>query len=663
MSIRFLLARLLMDSFQDKIRIKSIKEDLAKLPTGLAAYDVAYDNAMERIQAQPQELRDCATKALSLIMCAKRPLRTSEITYALMLEPGDSEIDEDNELDIEVIIASSAALLTVDEESQTVRFVHYTTQEYLQRMKDKWLPRAEAAMVSMCTVAWEVAYHRKGVGIAQLSEFDSYASKYGLGHFDAVLNDSRYVECDHTEVWMFLQDTARVDAAMPQDLLSWSLGTHRTRKTGAHWSASLGLTGILKNLISKGFDVDQKDYLQRTPLMDAARHGQHGAISLLLRSNKVNVNAVDLKSATALMLAIDLRHVEAVRTLLTESSEICLNHKAESGHSALHRAVLGASSQPNTHSTTPQEANPPMDILKLLIDTKGLEIDSRDGDGRTVLSFASTYGSKAALKLILESGKVDVNSRDREGLSPLLHAASGGREAVVSLLVSHGATVDLKCDLGIPALHYAARNGEQGTVRLLLELGAAVDFECYSRVKPSLFALPIISPGYESPFFDAWNKAESKSALGLTPLFRSFHDESEWKRAKDLHRNYLSSPDMDLWARVHSGRALFAQATAAEKLTPIPCEVHLVPEGTPLSFTYNSVHSEMKAREFPGTGHVDNEHFDGLESGSLREGSTMWTSASLRSCNVQGWRLKKSEDGEEVVSQEFWDKLFSNSLT
>lgn len=56
------------------------------------------------------------------------------------------------------------------------------------------------------------------------------------------------------------------------------------------------------------------------------------------------------------------------------------------------------------------------------------------------LIIASYFGLDAVAKLLLETGKVDVDSRDSDGQTPLSWAAENGREAVVKLLQSFNAT-------------------------------------------------------------------------------------------------------------------------------------------------------------------------------------------------------------------------------
>jgi ankyrin repeat protein len=76
-------------------------------------------------------------------------------------------------------------------------------------------------------------------------------------------------------------------------------------------------------------------------------------------------------------------------------------------------------------------------MIELLLETGKADVNSKDGDGRTPLSWAAVNGHEAVIKLLLETSKVDVESKDTEyGRTPLSWAAENGHEAVVKLLQS-----------------------------------------------------------------------------------------------------------------------------------------------------------------------------------------------------------------------------------
>jgi hypothetical protein len=73
-------------------------------------------------------------------------------------------------------------------------------------------------------------------------------------------------------------------------------------------------------------------------------------------------------------------------------------------------------------------------VVKLLLE-KGAELESKDNDGRTPLSWAAKNGHKAVVKLLLEKG-AELESKDRvDGRTPLSWAAENGHSAVVKLLL------------------------------------------------------------------------------------------------------------------------------------------------------------------------------------------------------------------------------------
>lgn len=88
---------------------------------------------MSRIQGQVPSSRDLAEQTLVWITRAKRPLSVLELQHALAMELGSSDLDEDNISQVTDILSVCTGLVTVDEESNIIRLVHYTTQEHFER--------------------------------------------------------------------------------------------------------------------------------------------------------------------------------------------------------------------------------------------------------------------------------------------------------------------------------------------------------------------------------------------------------------------------------------------------------------------------------------------------------------------------------------------------
>ncbi|KAK1775995.1 hypothetical protein QBC45DRAFT_480219 [Copromyces sp. CBS 386.78] len=137
----FLLAQLYMDSLRDKCTPKEVRNVLRGMQhqnntsNGLSVEErlyKAYDETMARINKQKPDFQNLATQILLWITHAKRPLSTEELRHALAVEVGRNELDEDN-LIASLDVSICAGLAIVDDKSQEVRLVHYTTQEYLEQ--------------------------------------------------------------------------------------------------------------------------------------------------------------------------------------------------------------------------------------------------------------------------------------------------------------------------------------------------------------------------------------------------------------------------------------------------------------------------------------------------------------------------------------------------
>ncbi|KAN0098242.1 hypothetical protein V8E51_013905 [Hyaloscypha variabilis] len=106
----------------------------------------------------------------------------------------------------------------------------------------------------------------------------------------------------------------------------------------------------------------------------------------------------------------------------------------------------------------------------------GCEVDARDTDGKTPLSWAAEKGSEMAVRLLLEQEEVDPSSKDKDGRTPLFWAAGHGHEILVDILLRReGVEYDLQDAQRLTPLVWSARSGHAKVVKLLLKQGATFD--------------------------------------------------------------------------------------------------------------------------------------------------------------------------------------------
>jgi hypothetical protein len=330
----------------DKTTPKAIRSALEKLSKGSEAYDHAYKEAMERIEGQKSGFRQLAKQVLSWITCVRRPLTTSELQHVLAVEIGAPGLDEENLLEIVVIPSVCAGLVTIDEESDVTRLVHYTTQEYFERTWMSWFPNAHVDITKTCVtyLSFEVFDSGKvGSDFKRLDydtrlrlKNDEYKTRLQLNPlFDYAARNwgfhARKTSMEDDQLVLdLLQSEARV-AACSQALelsedYSDRLGMDSGRITGVHLAAYFGLGGAIMALIQNGVELDCMDPYGRTPLSRAAELGHVAIVKLLLAADEVDPDSKK-----------------------TASDWTPLSYAAGMGHEVVVELLLGAGVNPDSH--------------------------------------------------------------------------------------------------------------------------------------------------------------------------------------------------------------------------------------------------------------------------------------------------------------------------
>ena len=464
---RFLLARLHIDSLLDKRTKSKVQSTLEKLSKGPEALHKAYDDAITRIEGQLPDDRALAKSVLSWITYAQRPLTTEELCHALAVEVGKEELDLGNIPDVEDVVSVCAGLVTVDEESNIIRLVHYTTQEYFEQIREDWIPSAQQEIASTCLTY--LCYHtfrsgscasRKNLKtrVEQNVFLDYAACHWGL--------HAQEVQEEVSEIALYLlQDDNLVSSA--HQIVSVSVAQasdERIRRlvliqtTGLHLTARFGLLHLSEKLLpGSGGNVmisaDSEDQDGLTPLWCAARNGHEAVVKLLVERDDVEANCEDRYGQTPLSWAARRGH-EAMVKLLVERDDVEADRKNRYGQTPLSWAA-----------SIGHEA-----LVKLLVERDDVEADCEDQDGQTPLSWAASLGHEAVVKLLVERDDVEADRKDRYGQTLLSWAARKGHEAVVKLLVERDdVEADRKDQDGQTPLSWAASLGHEAVVKLLLE--------------------------------------------------------------------------------------------------------------------------------------------------------------------------------------------------
>lgn len=108
-------------------------------------------------------------------------------------------------------------------------------------------------------------------------------------------------------------------------------------------------------------------------------------------------------------------------------------------------------------------------VVKLLVE-KGADIEAKDRDGQTPLSWAAVAGHRTVVELLVEKG-ADIKVKNNFGQTPFSRAAENGQEAIVELLIKKGAGIE-DC---LTPLSLAAVAGDETVVQQLVEKGADID--------------------------------------------------------------------------------------------------------------------------------------------------------------------------------------------
>lgn len=456
--------------------------------------DLAYKEAMARINEQKPGFRRLANKVLSWITCAKRPLTTLELQHALAVEVGDTKLDEDNIERIERIVSVCAGLVTVDKESGIIRLVHYTTQEFFEQMQTQLFPDARTYITTICATYLSFIVFQSGPCLTD-NELEERLQINRL--YDYAAHNWGYHACEASTlsqaVMRFLENETLVEAST-QTLMAFKTSPQDSnysqrfprRVTGLHLASYFGIEQAVPLLLGRN-GLDSGDSYGRTPLSWAAINN-HEHIAKLLLENGAKLEARSTTGETALAYAALNGHGPVVMLLLSmgaqvdarsDSQSTPLLYAARRGHHNVvkilicHGAQIDSRDEENLTPLGWAALGGDLAVVELLLQ-KGADTSLKDDDGQTPLSRAAANGNHEVVRVLLASERGSLNSTDDLSQTPLFLAAEIGHSKVVGLLLAAKADMDIGDCHGQTPLMVAAKNGQTDVVKMLLEDEAAV---------------------------------------------------------------------------------------------------------------------------------------------------------------------------------------------
>ena len=167
----------------------------------------------------------------------------------------------------------------------------------------------------------------------------------------------------------------------------------------------------MQAVLARGFDVNTRGPNGEIGLSMALFEESEKVVQVLMAWPKTDVNAINSKGESPLMLAA-LRGQEAVaQRLMKKGADV-----NKTGWTPLHYAASGGN----------------VPLLKLLIENHA-DIDAESPNGTTPLMMAAMYGTGAAVELLLQEG-ADPRLKNQQGLTALEFAQRAERpDAIKSL--------------------------------------------------------------------------------------------------------------------------------------------------------------------------------------------------------------------------------------
>lgn len=254
-------------------------------------------------------------------------------------------------------------------------------------------------------------------------------------------------------------------------------------------AAAKGLLPFVRELLTRGADVEAEDYDNWSALLNAAKNG-HTELVRTLVEHGANIEHHDMGGWTSLMWSAYYGHTDIAAFLLDRGADIfahgnfhlgSLLWAAGRGHKEIVQMLVQRGAKVNVgdkYGTTAlvwacRRGN--AEIVEILLKA-GANVDTAGMYSWTALLVAVSGGHQECVSLLLER-KPNVNALDKDGMTALSIACREGLHEIASALIAAGAYVNIQDRSSDTPLIHAVKNGHRSCVELLLKRHVDVDIQ------------------------------------------------------------------------------------------------------------------------------------------------------------------------------------------
>lgn len=566
--------------------------------SAMQRYKAAYKNTMDRIDSQPEAKTNWAKKTLAWVICSKRVLTPQELRYALAIDKGEENFNEDGLISLGDIVSACKGLVVIDSEDDTIRLSHYSVHEFFtgpQGYLKHWNPGAELYVSSICLT------------VLNFKSYDEAAKSWGASDPDEETTDFTETVLQMFQELPFLRYVAFFwpqhlrevcDKTLIEPVIAFLESGARFRflfhKMWHEFDESVPLVDL------STWWADEK----QAPLMSCACLGVAWLYEAMLKRidparRLSHLNMVDSNDCTALKLAVIGNHVALVGFLLEQKGidvtrvpgtitvlgSACFKGRREVVAALLKHPDLNAMSPAYLPRPPWMSVDLPihvatkeghLGVVQLLVeDPKSKEdqvVNARTSDGDTPLHIACKHGHDEVAAYLLGRQGIRVNDETTDGKTPLRLAAKNA--PILRMLLQRKDIIDInrRWPSGVTLLHGAA--GCLEATKFLVELGI-FDIEATDN-----FGSTPLAAAVRQPWFGALGSVEyliNHAGANVHTVDNEgeslLHGAVVGAEPLNTARYLIETHGLDIAAEDKAGRTPIQTALGAEGSHPLDVDV------------------------------------------------------------------------------------------